>query len=155
MALIMNIRALIFGVLTLASVALAQAQLRIEITSGVTDPIPIAIVPFASSLGGLDVAGVVQHDLEGSGRFRALPRAQMSEKPSRAEEVVVANWRGAGNDYVVVGRISALQGEQLAVDFDLVNLLNGQKLLTQRFTANPATLRNAAHRVSDEIYQKI
>ena len=68
----------------------ARAALQIEITSGVRDPVPIAIVPFARAVaadGGLDVAEVVQHDLEGSGRFRALPRERMPATPTRAAEI--------------------------------------------------------------------
>ena len=148
----------IFSTLALSLATIAQAQLRIEITSGVTDPIPIAVVPFARAVpadGGLDVADVVQRDLAGSGRFRALPRTQMLEKPTRGDEVVISNWRGGNNDYVVVGRVSALQDGQLAVDFDLVNVLNGQRVITQRFTGTPSALRNAAHRVSDVVYEKI
>lgn len=151
-------RILCIPLATLAVVLPAHAQLRIEITSGVTDPIPIAIVPFtpaAPADGGTDVAGIVQRDLEGSGRFKALPRAQMSVKPTRAEEVVINEWRGSGTDYIVVGRLSSTADGQLAVDFDLINVLNGQKLATQRFTATAASLRNAAHRVSDVVYQKI
>src|SRR5665213_4440819 len=146
------------AILGLCAGALAQAQLKIEITSGVTDPIPIAIVPFAHTNagdGGLDVAAVVQHDLEGSGRFRAMPRARMLTNPSRVENVQLADWKADGNDYVAVGRVSPLPDGQLAVDFDLVNVLNGQRLVSQRFTGAPSALRNAAHRVSDAIYEKI
>lgn len=138
--------------------AAAHAQLKIEITSGVTDPIPIAIVPFARSVpgdGGLDVAGVVQSDLVGSGRFRAMPREQMSVTPTRGEDVVLDDWRASGNDYVVVGRVSPAANGQLAVDFELFNALNGQRIANQRFLATPAALRHAAHRVSDVIYEKI
>src|SRR5205823_191300 len=88
----------------------ASAALEIEVTSGVRDPVPIAIVPFAPSApadGGLDVAAVVQHDLEGSGRFRALARARMPATPTRADEIAAGSWKGAGSDYVVVGRVSA------------------------------------------------
>ena len=59
-----------FWAAALLSAAAAHAQLKIEITSGVTDPIPIAIVPFGSTDAGdpaTDVAAIVQHDLEGSG----------------------------------------------------------------------------------------
>ena len=136
----------------------AQAQLQVEITKGVTDPIPIAVVPFARAVpadGGLDVADVVQHDLAGSGRFRTLPRMQMKVTPTRVQDVVVADWKADGSDYVVVGRVQALADGQLAVDFELVNALNGQTLGTQRFTGPPAALRNAAHRVSDAVYEKI
>jgi TolB protein len=136
----------------------AYAALSIEITSGVRDPIPIAIVPFARAVpadGGLDVAEVVQHDLEGSGRFRALTREHMPATPTHAEEVTPASWKSAGSDYVVVGRVSAVDAGQLAVDFELVNTLTGTKLVTQRFVGTPSALRNAAHRVSDAVYQKI
>ena len=136
----------------------AHAALQIEITSGVRDPIPIAIVPFASAPpadGGLDVAGVVQHDLEGSGRFKALPRERMPARPTRADGISAADWKSAGSDYVVVGRLTALEGGTLAVDFDLLNTLTGARLASQRFTGPPGALRNAAHRVSDAIYQKI
>jgi TolB protein len=135
-----------------------HAQLRIEITSGVSDPIPLAVVPFTRAVpadGGLDVAEVVQRDLEGSGRFRALARTQMPGSPTRAEEVLANDWRTAGADYIVVGRVSALDSQQLAVDFDVLNILNGQRLATQRFTGPPSALRNAAHRISDVVYEKI
>jgi TolB protein len=135
-----------------------RAELQIEITSGVRDPVPIAIVPFTHATpgdGGLDVADVVQHDLEGSGRFKALPREQMPATPTRAPDVNAPAWKAQGSDYVAVGRVTALDGGTLAVDFDLVNTLTGVRLATQRFTGAPSALRNAAHRVSDVIYQKI
>ena len=142
----------------LGAASVARADLKIEITSGVRDPVPIAVVPFTPSApadGGLDVAGVVQHDLEGSGRFKGLPRDRMPATPTQADQVVAAAWKGAGSDYVVVGRLSTLANGSIAVDFDLVNALTGAKLATQRFVGAPSALRNAAHRVSDVIYQKI
>jgi TolB protein len=151
-------RAALGCVLLALGAARAHAALQIEITSGVRDPVPIAIVPFARAVpadGGLDVAEVVQHDLEGSGRFRALPRERMPGSPTRAQEVVAGNWKGTGSDYVVVGRVTALDNGELAVDFDLLNTLTGSGLVTQRFVGSASALRNAAHRVSDVVYQKI
>ncbi|HEX3838567.1 MAG TPA: Tol-Pal system beta propeller repeat protein TolB [Steroidobacteraceae bacterium] len=137
---------------------LASAQLKIEITSGVTDPVPVAIVPFASTGGadnGVDVAEVIQSDLEGSGRFKAMARSAMTSTPSRAQDVQMATWKAAGNDYVVVGRVTALGGGQVAVDFELLNALTGQQLANPRFTGTAAAVRDAAHRCSDVIYEKI
>src|SRR5258705_8316422 len=96
------------AVLALGAVFPAWAQLKIEITSGVTDPVPIAVVPFARAVpadGGLDVALVIQHDLEGSGRFRALQHERMPARPTTANGVVLADWKSAGSDYVIVGRV--------------------------------------------------
>lgn len=141
----------------LALPAAAVAQLKIEITSGVTDPIPVAIVPFADSgaAGGVDIAQIIQSDLEGSGRFKAMARAAMTATPSRAQDVQIATWKAAGNDYVVVGRVTPLAAGQVAVDFELLNALTGQQLANPRFTGTTAALRDAAHRCSDVIYEKI
>ncbi len=137
---------------------LAPAQLKIEITSGVTDPVPLAVVPFASTGGadnGVDVAQVIQSDLEGSGRFKGMARSAMTTTPSRAQDVQIATWKAAGNDYVVVGRVTPLGGGQVAVDFELLNALTGQQLANPRFTGTAAAVRDAAHRCSDVIYEKI
>ena len=97
--------------LSLLAATAADAQLKIEVSSGVTDPIPIAIVPFqhAPSDGGFDLAAVVQHDLEGSGRFHAMPRERMKTSPARVENVEQADWKADGNDYVAVGRAYGLR----------------------------------------------
>ena len=149
--------ALLPAVAVLICATPARAQLKIEVTSGVSDPVPIAIVPFAHAPtdGGLDVAQVVQHDLEGSGRFRALARQQMPSTPTQSSGVVPADWKNAGQDYVVVGRAVQLDAGNVAVDFDLLNTLTGQHIAGQRFVGSPGALRNAAHRVSDVVYEKI
>jgi len=136
----------------------ARAELQVNVTQGVTDPIPIAIVPFARAVpadGGLDVAGVVQHDLESSGRFRPMPRKDMLSTPTRAADVQAADWKAAGNDYVVVGRVTAVSTNELDIECDLVNTLTGQRVGGKRFVANGASLRNAAHMVSDFVYESI
>ena len=86
----------------------ARAQLQIQITSGVTNPVPIAIVPFAEApTDGTNVADVVQHDLVGSGRFTALPRNKMPATPTTIGDVKMADWKAAGSDYWEIGRADA------------------------------------------------
>jgi TolB protein len=136
----------------------AHADLQILITKGVTDPIPIAIVPFAHGLppdGPFDVAAVVQRDLESSGRFRAMPRGQMTAKPTRAAEVQAADWKAAGSDYVAVGRVSMPSSTEIDVECDLINSQSGDLVATQKIIATSASVRNAAHQMSDFIYEKI
>jgi TolB protein len=143
-------------VLLLCAAPAAYAELQITITSGVRDPVPIAVVPFTEPDGApVDIAQVVTHDLEGSGRFRALPRGRMPATPTHANEVDVGAWKAVGSNYVVVGRVTALEGGSYAVDCELVNTLTGARLAAQRFSGGPTALRNAAHRVSDLVYQKI
>jgi TolB protein len=148
----------LFFLVALGAVCPAFAQLRLTITSGVTDPIPIAVVPFSRAVpadGGLDVASVVQRDLESSGRFKGMPRTDMLNTPTTAADVDVAAWKQQRNYYVLVGRVTALSSGELRVDAELINVLNGQQLLARNWTVQPKNLRNAAHRVADAVYEKI
>ena len=138
--------------------ATARAELKIDITRGVTDPVPIAVVPFARSGAAdasLDVAAVIQGDLVSSGRFRAMERAAMPAQPTRAVDVQAASWRAARNDYVVVGRVLQRDAAEVRLEFDLVNALTGQVLLQEYVGVPQANLRHGAHRVADKIYEKI
>jgi TolB protein len=136
----------------------AWAQLRLTITQGVNDPIPIAIVPFSRAVpadGGLDVAQVIQRDLESSGRFKGMARTDMVFTPTTAAAVDAAGWKQQRVDYVVVGRVSAQPDGQVRLDAELVNVLTGQRVAGPYFVVQPANLRNAAHRVADALYQQI
>jgi TolB protein len=147
---------LLFAAMGIAGPALAQLQ--VTVTSGVTDPIPIAIVPFARAVpadGGLDVAEVVQRDLESSGRFKGMARTDMLTRPTAFADVDVAGWKQQRNDYVVVGRVTALASGDLTIESEVVNVLNGLRVAGPRWTGKPAHLRNGAHRIADAIYEKI
>jgi TolB protein len=143
---------------TLGAAMPAGAQLRLTITQGVNDPIAIAIVPFSRAVpadGGLDVAQVIQRDLESSGRFKGMDRKDMVFTPTTSAEVDSAGWKQQRVDYVVVGRVTAQPDGQVRVDAELVNVLTGQRVLGPYFVVQPANLRNAAHRVADALYQQI
>jgi TolB protein len=141
-----------------AGASAAYADLSIDITKGVTDALSIAVVPFARAVpadSGLDVAAVVQHDLEGSGRFKGMDRKDMLSAPVRVSDIQAADWRAARNDYIVVGRLSSVSNTELVIEFDLVNLLSGQTLLQQRVSVAPSALRQGAHRGADMIYKRL
>jgi TolB protein len=145
--------------LTLCAVVTpAVAQLRLTITEGVTDPIAIAIVPFARAVpadGGLDVAQVIQRDLESTGRFKGMARTDMVLTPTTAAEVDSAGWKQQRVDYVAVGRLSALPDGRVRIDAELVNVLTGQRVFGPNVTIAAASLRNGAHRIADALYEKI
>ena len=115
-------------------------------------------MPFSRAVpadGGLDVAQVIQRDLESSGRFKAMDRKDMVFTPTNSAEVDSAGWKQQRVDYVVVGRVSAQPDGQVRVDAELVNVLTGQRVAGPYSIAQPAGLRNAAHRVADALYQQI
>src|SRR5688572_25815131 len=86
------------------------------------ESVPIAIVPLAWDGAGpppYDVAATVHADLERSGRFRPLPRAQIVEQPHAASEVDVADWRMLKIDYVLVGRLAAMPDGRYEIRYEL------------------------------------
>ena len=151
------------GLLALLAAGVAHAQLRIEVTSGVSDPVPIAIVPFAAAadaapaLALAEPASIVQRDLEGSGRFRALARDSIATPAAPGDRLNIEEWRAKGVDYVLLGRVSRVAAAQFAIDFELVATTGGQRLLAERvvFESSIARARNAAHRIADRVYERI
>ena len=145
-------------VLSLLAGGVAHAQLQIDITRGVTDPVPVAVVPFARAAAvptTTDVATVIEHDLAGSGLFKGVARTAMPAQPQRAADVNTTVWRAARADYVVVGR-ATMNGDNVVLRFDLVNVLTGQTLLNDEAVSVPQrSLRKGAHRIADRIYEKI
>lgn len=123
----------LLGLCAAFGVQFAHAQLRVDITSGVTDPIPVAVAPFVGD--PRDTAGVIAADLGGSGRFRTTSRSAA--------------------DYLVTGQILATDTKSLTVQFELRNLLTNQVLLRERVDATPSIWRQAAHRISDRVHLKI
>lgn len=152
-----SVLALAFACLALFPVA-SQAQLRVEITSGVTDPIPVAVVPFEAARAlPVDLAGVVDANLRGTGRFTLLARDRMPQRPVEAVSVDSAQWRAQRVDYVVVARSREGDAGSVVVDYALVNALTGQTLLNERLSggAGVPALRNLAHRLSDRIHERM
>lgn len=143
----------------LVSFSAMSEALRIEITQGVSSAQPIVIVPFSSAqvVGGLpvDIAQVVSDDLARSGRFKPLPRMDMLNKPSSADQVNFRNWRSLGQDNLVIGSVTPNANGTLTVQFQLFDVYKGEQLTGFSIPATRSGLRGVAHRISDLIYEKL
>jgi TolB protein len=133
-----------------------QAQLRLDITQGVRDAVPIAVVPFGGQAANAatDVAAVVANDLELSGRFAPLERADMVTRPSSGDAIRFQDWRLLKSDFIVVGRVEP-DAAGSAVTFELFNVQTGQPLLTQRLPATERGMRAIAHRIADLVFERL
>ncbi|HWJ05012.1 MAG TPA: Tol-Pal system beta propeller repeat protein TolB [Steroidobacteraceae bacterium] len=135
---------------------MAHAQLRLDITEGVRDAVPVAIVPFGGQAEGStgDVAAVVANDLQLSGRFKPLERRDMVTRPTTGAAIRFEDWRLLRSDFIVVGRVEP-DATGLAVTFELFNVQTGQPLLGQRLTTTERGLRATAHRISDLVFERL
>jgi len=136
--------------------AASEAQLRLDITQGVRDAVPIAIVPFGGQAEGAttEVASVVANDLRISGRFAPLERRDIVAQPTSGAEIRFEDWRLLRADFIVVGRVEP-DASGLAVSFELHNVRTGARLLSGRLPTTQGGLRSTSHRVADLVFEKL
>lgn len=137
----------------------ARAELSIQITQGVDNPVPIAVVPFSWEGSGVlseDVGRIVIADLEQVGEFRALSRANMLSMPSEEREVFYRDWRILAQDYLLVGKINRAAGSQLVqVQYELFDINRELKLAGEILTGSVAQLRDIGHEISNVVYEQV
>ncbi len=141
-------------------VAVAHAEVRIEITQGVNTARPIGVVPFKWTGPGAapeDIGGIVAADLRNSGKFNPLDRSHLPQQPGSAAEVQPAAWTALGIDSVVVGQIQPGADGSYQVSYQLVDTSGnpGAVLAQNQFKVTKQWLRYAAHTASDESFEKL
>ncbi len=136
-----------------------RAALTIEITGGTEGALPIAVVPFdVSKLAGklpIDLAQIVSSDLNRSGVLTVMERGALPASPHYSNQVKYQQWRGAGQDYLVVGRVREDSPGVYTIEFQLLDVLKQKQLLGRSMKAKKRNLRSRAHQISDFIYQQI
>jgi len=144
--------------LSLTWVSLAQGQLQIEITQGVDNPTPIAVVPFAWQGTGappLDVARVIDSDLVRSGQFAPVSRRDMLSFPSAASDIYFRDWRAINAEYVLIGRVAPGSPGKVAVRYQLFDTARQLEVANGVVEDVLPELRMVGHRVADAVYEKL
>ncbi|WP_371915290.1 Tol-Pal system beta propeller repeat protein TolB [Pseudomonas sp. PA27(2017)] len=142
--------------LCVASVAIAQEK-NILVSSGADRAIPIAVVPFGWQGGNVlpeDISTIVGNDLRNSGVFEPIPRQNMISLPTQGSEVIYRDWKALGAQYVLVGNIVP-NGARLQVQFALFNVATEQQVLTGTVGGGTDQLRDMAHHIADQSFEKL
>ena len=131
----------------------AHAQFLVEIKGVGARQIPIVV----AALRGEDrapvaLSQVVQADLQRSGLFAAVPSPVALDDRS---SVVAADWRGRGADAVVAGSATRLADGRWDLRFRLWDVVSGESMAGTSRVVHEADLRLAAHRIADEVYEKL
>lgn len=145
--------------LLILSAGRASAELTIRITQGIGKQTPIAVVPFGFEGQGpeapVDVAGVIAADLERSGRFAPTPRENMLQRPTSGVEVDFDDWSILGIEGLVVGQVTQTGANAYSLQFQLFDVFGRRQLVGYRMPASRGTMRQAAHRLADMIYEEL
>jgi len=138
----------------------AFAQLRLDVTRGKVEPMPIALPPFAGggadeSKAGRDIAQVVSADLERSGLFRPLDPQSFIQNVSAGEGPRFADWRQINTQALVTGSMQGQGDGRYRVEFRLWDVGAEQQLAGFAYTTTRQNWRRIAHIIADEIYKRI
>ncbi len=158
------LQTLAFRIAALACLLLAASGARgqgleIDIVDGNAAALPIAVVPMdytgVGALPDTDVAAVIRADLNRSGAFRALPERDVIERPQRMADVNYATWRLLRQDFLVVGRMMDATDGGYRIEFELLDVAKQERLLGLALSGRAGNLRDVAHQIADQIYEKI
>ncbi|MCV6594838.1 MAG: Tol-Pal system beta propeller repeat protein TolB [Silicimonas sp.] len=139
-----------------------SGPLRIEITEGVIEPVPIAVAPFlaenaAASDFARRITDVVAADLIGTGLFRNIPESAYISRVSGFDApVAYADWRAINAEALVVGAVTLSSDNRLLVKFRLFDVFSGAPLGEGlQFAGSTGSWRRVAHKVADQVYARI
>lgn len=151
-----NLRIAAFTLVLLGNHAYAELVIDVQ---GVAQPTPVAIVPFGwdgtSPDMPLDVAEVINSDLRRSGRFAPISEDDMLQKPTSGADVDFEDWGYVGVEAVVVGSVVQSGENAYTLQFQLFDVFGRRQLVGYRMPASRGTMRAAAHRAADMIYEKL
>ncbi len=132
----------------------AQAQFRVEIAGVGATQIPIAIGAFRDE-GRVPqpVSRIIKADLERSGLFRLLDAS--ADRLDDTSRPPLPEWRNKGVDALLTGSATPLVDGRFDIRYQLWDVLKGQGSGITSLVVTAGDLRQAAHRIADDIYQRL
>ncbi len=139
----------------------AHAVVRLDITQGNFQPMPIAISKFIGGGEGEDdtasgVTQIITANLQRSGLFAPIDPAAFIEHIASVDSVPrFPDWRSVNAQALVTGAVTRQSDGRLKAEFRLWDVLAGQQLAGQQYFTTPDNWRRIGHIISDAIYQQL
>jgi TolB protein len=143
------------GLLGCAAVSeLARAQFRVEVSGIGATQVPIAIVKFKDEeRAPQPVSAIVRADLERSGLFKMIDTSGVAL--DETAKPALGDWRSKGTDAVLAGSVSRLADGRFDLRYRLWDVVKGTEIGMQSTAVPREDLRLHAHRIADEVYQRL
>src|SRR5512139_545819 len=149
------------GALAALTAAGARAVVRLDVTQGNIQPMPIALPDFLAgappeSEVARSVTGVISNNLQRSGLFAPINPAAYTEKITNSDAVPrFADWRVINAQALVTGRMTRQSDGRLKAEFRLWDVFAGQQLDGKQYFTTPDNWRRIAHIISDAVYERL
>ena len=153
-------RSLLAGVASSAMIGAAAAAVRVDVTQGNFQPMPIALPDFVAAAQdnelGRNVTSVITANLQRSGMFAPISQAAYVEKIANIDTMPkFPDWRVINAQALVTGRMTRQPDGRLRAEFRLWDVFAGQQLTGQQYFTTPDNWRRIAHIISDAIYERL
>lgn len=143
-------------VLTIAGLTVAaasHAELRFEISGVGASQIPVAIASFPGEEGApKQITAIVKADLLRSGVFKLI---DTSDALSDASTINYGDWKNRGANALAVGSVQRLADGRFDVRYRLFDTIQASQLSALSFASQPQLIRLTAHKIADDIYEKL
>ena len=138
----------------------ARAELKIDITKGNVEPMPIAITTLtgkgSGEAAGAQMSAVIANDLERSGLFRPINRDAFIEQITNGDAIPrYADWRQINAQALVTGTITPVGTDHVRVSFRLWDALGEQQIAGKEYNTYSRNWRRVSHLMADEIYKRL
>jgi TolB protein len=139
----------------------AGAVVRLDITEGNFQPLPIAVPKFFA--GGPDdgetanaVTQIITANLQRSGLFAPIDPTAYVERIASVDAVPrFPDWRTINAQALITGRIGRQADGRLQAEFRLWDVLAGQQLDGKQYLTTQDNWRRIAHIISDAVYERL
>jgi TolB protein len=137
----------------LLAVTGAHAQLRVEVSGVGSSQLPIAVAMFADeSIAPQQVSAIIKDDLARSGYFKLI---EVGGVISETSAVNFGDWKSRGAEALVVGSVQKLSDGRFDVRYKLLDTIKSSTLSGISLANTAANTRLSAHRIADDIYEKL
>lgn len=148
-----NFCGLLAGVLITAT---AQAQLTIDVTTSAGRQIPVAIVEFrGEAQAPQNFTPIIINNLARTGLFRIVTTGAISVLPTEPSEVNFVDWTSRTAEALLIGGITAQPDGRFEIRYRLFDVPRQTQISSGSMVVAATQFRGAAHKVSDEIYEKL
>ncbi|MDH3335185.1 MAG: Tol-Pal system beta propeller repeat protein TolB [Rhodospirillaceae bacterium] len=148
-------------VLGMSSPGSSMAELKIDITRGVVEPVPLAVTDFfGEGKGEQDfgekIAGVIAADLERSGLFAPIDKKAFIQTGKSLNVLPrFGDWRLIKAQALVQGHVEMTVDGRLKVEFRLWDVYAEQQMVGLAYFSVPSNWRRVSHIIADAIYERI
>ena len=145
----------------------AYSLIKVDITRGNLDPLPIAISPlhvdseseklslFDTDKLGEEISKVIEQNFRSTGLFNPLKKDSFVQKPDIAHlKPRFEDWRLIKAQALITGKV-LVTNKKLKVEFRLWDTIASKEMLALSFTTTPSNWRRVAHIISDKVYERL